>query len=57
MDKDGLTPSQEELFQTLEMLDHDGSLKSAIAHAKQDMREGDKLNRGLTRVRGFTPNR
>lgn len=56
MDKDGLTPSQEDLFRTLEMLDHDGKLRDSIAHAKEDLRR-DNVIRGFTRVKGFTPNK
>jgi hypothetical protein len=54
-DNNGLTPSQEEYFRTLEMLDHDGRLRNTIADAKAHLRK-DNVVRGETRVRGFTPN-
>ena len=52
----GLTPSQEDLFRTLEMLDHDGKLRDSIEHVKEDTRR-DNVIRGFTRVKGFTPNK
>ncbi|WP_404474222.1 hypothetical protein [Microbacterium aerolatum] len=55
MDKDGLTPSQEQYFRTLEMLDSDGQLTDNIADAKESLRK-DNVVRGFVRVRGFRPN-
>lgn len=55
MDKNGLTPSQEEYFRTLEMLDSDGQLKDNIADAKANLRR-DNVVRGFIRVKGFRPN-
>lgn len=55
MDKNGLTPSQEEYFRTLEMLDSDGRLRDNIADAKEDLRR-DNVVRGFVRVKGFRPN-
>lgn len=55
MDKNGLTPSQEEYFRTLEMLDSDGQLRDNIADAKENLRR-DNVVRGFVRVKGFRPN-
>lgn len=55
MSEDGLTPSQEDYFRTLEMLDPDGKLRDNIADAKENLRL-DNVIRGLTRVKGFSPN-
>lgn len=55
MDKNGLTPSQEEYFRTLEMLDSDGQLRDNIADAKESLRH-DNVVRGFVRVKGFRPN-
>lgn len=55
MDNNGLTPSQEDYFRTLEMLDPDGRLKDNIAEAKESLRK-DNVIRGFTRVKGFSPN-
>lgn len=55
MDKNGLTPSQEEYFRTLEMLDSDGQLRDNIADAKKSLRH-DNVVRGFVRVKGFRPN-
>ena len=55
MDRDGLTPSQEEYFRTLEMLDPEGRLRDNIAEAKENLRR-DNVIRGFTRVRGFRAN-
>ncbi|MGC5224895.1 hypothetical protein ACPW96_20210 [Micromonospora sp. DT81.3] len=55
MSKDGLTPSQEEYFRTLEMLDPEGKLRDNIADAKEHLRH-DNVIRGFIRVKGFQPN-
>ncbi|MBT2497124.1 hypothetical protein J7E45_16045 [Microbacterium sp. ISL-59] len=55
MDKNGLTPSQEEYFRTLELLDSDGQLRDNIADAKESLRR-DNVVRGFVRVKGFRPN-
>lgn len=53
MDSNGLTPSQEEYFRTLEMLDPEGKLRDNIADAKEHLRK-DNVVRGFVRLRGFT---
>lgn len=50
-----LTPSQEQLFRTLEMIDHNGAMSDNIAHAKKELRR-DNVIRGINRVKGFQPN-
>lgn len=55
MNKDGLTPSQQEYFRTLEMLDPEGRMKDEIADAKENLRR-DNVVRGFVRVKGFQPN-
>lgn len=52
MDRNGLTPSQEEYFRTLELLDSDGQLKDNIADAKETLRR-DNVVRGFVRIKGF----
>lgn len=52
-----LTSPQEEYFRILESLDPEGDLHEAIEDAKEDLRHtNDQVVRGLTRVKGFTPN-
>jgi|GEM_PF-6003726 hypothetical protein len=55
MDRNGLTPSQEQLFRTLEMIDHNGAMSDNIAHAKKELRR-DNVIRGGNPVKGFTVN-
>lgn len=51
----GLTPSQEEYFRTLEMLDPEGKMRDTIRDAKADLRR-DNVVRGESRLMGFKPN-
>lgn len=53
-----LTPRQEQYFDILESLDPSPELQRSIELAKEDLRRanGDNVVRGLTRVKGFTPN-
>lgn len=54
-ENNGLTPSQEDYFRTLEMLDPEGKLRDNIADAKKTLRR-DNVVRGLVPVKGFQPN-
>ncbi|GAA4351197.1 hypothetical protein [Microbacterium rhizosphaerae] len=51
-----LTPRQEEYFEILERIDPSPEMRRIIEDTKRDLREGDKVVRGFTRVKGFTPN-
>jgi DNA-directed RNA polymerase specialized sigma54-like protein len=52
-----LTSPQEEYFRILASLDSNGELHETIEDAKEDLRNSnDRVVRGLTRVKGFTPN-
>lgn len=52
-----LTSPQEEYFRILASLDPNGELHETIEDAKEDLRHSnDRVVRGFTRVKGFTPN-
>lgn len=53
---DGLTPRQEEFFEILEKIDPSAEMQRVIEDVKHDLTEpkGDKVVRGLTRVKGFS---
>ena len=48
---DKLTPRQEQFFEILEKIDPSPDMRRIIDETKQDI-----VVRGLTRVKGFTPN-
>ncbi|MFF7684131.1 hypothetical protein ACFZA2_15390 [Microbacterium sp. NPDC007973] len=51
-----LTPGQEEFFRILRKVDPSAEMERVIEDTKEDLRHGDKVVRGLSRLKGFTPN-
>jgi hypothetical protein len=56
---DDLTPRQQAYFKLLESMEPSEDLQRSIRAAKEDLKNdrlGDRVVRGLTRVKGFTAN-
>lgn len=54
---EGLTPRQLDYFKTLEAMNPSENLRRSIEAAKDDLRHDQGgVVRGLSRVKGFTPN-
>lgn len=51
-----LTSGQEEFFRILRKVDPSAEMERVIEDTKEDLRHGDRVVRGLSRVKGFTRN-